>query len=77
MVAQQSHTAIIESATAIGLARLPAGEFHPFTLDTSGLAALIRAAARSGATRCCIGIGGSSHRTTADLASRAPSAGNF
>ena len=39
---KQSQTAIIESATAVGLARLPAGEFHPFTLDTSGLAGIIR-----------------------------------
>ena len=34
-------------------------KFHPFTLDTSGLAGIIRAAARSGATRCLMGIGGS------------------
>lgn len=56
---RESNTAIIESATAIGLAQLPSGKFHPFTLDTSGLAAVIRAAARSGATRCLLGIGGS------------------
>ncbi len=56
---RESNTAIIESATAIGLARLPAGQFHPFTLDTSGLAEVIRAASRKGSTRCLMGIGGS------------------
>lgn len=56
---RESTTAIIESATAIGLARLPAGKFHPFTLDTTGLAAVIRAASRNGTTRCLMGIGGS------------------
>jgi glycerate kinase len=56
---RESKTAIIESATAIGLARLPPGQFHPFTLDTSGLAAVIRAALGKGATRCLMGIGGS------------------
>lgn len=56
---RESNTAIIESAAAIGLARLPTGKFHPFTLDTSGLAAVIRAASRKGTARCLIGIGGS------------------
>ena len=56
---RESKTAIIESATAIGLSRLPAGQFHPFTLDTSGLAEVIRTASRKGATRCFMGIGGS------------------
>ena len=54
-----SNTAIVESAAAIGLAGLPAGKFHPFTLDTAGLAEMILAASRNGATRCLIGIGGS------------------
>jgi glycerate kinase len=52
-------TAIIESAGVIGLARLPAGRFHPFALDTFGLGAVIRAALRRGARRCVLGIGGS------------------
>jgi glycerate kinase len=52
-------TAVIESASVIGLAKLPPGEFHPFRLDTLGLAALLRAAAKRGARRCLIGIGGS------------------
>jgi glycerate kinase len=52
-------TAVIESAGAIGLAKLPPGRFHPFELDTRGLAALLHAAARRGAKRCLIGVGGS------------------
>jgi len=51
--------AIIESARVIGLAQLPPGKFHPFELDTRGLAALLRAAARRGARNCLVGIGGS------------------
>jgi glycerate kinase len=51
--------AIIEAATVIGLAKLPAGVFHPFKLDTRGLARVLRAAHRRGAQRCVIGIGGS------------------
>jgi glycerate kinase len=52
-------SAIIESACVIGLAMLPPGKFHPFELDTGGLAAVVRAAAQEGASRCLIGIGGS------------------
>jgi glycerate 2-kinase len=55
----KSRTAIIESANVIGLALLPAKQFHPFELDTFGLGAVIRAAAAKGAKRCYIGIGGS------------------
>jgi len=51
--------AIIESASVIGLAKLPPGRFHPFELDTLGLATMVRAAAAKGAKRCLIGIGGS------------------
>jgi glycerate kinase len=54
-----SGTAIIESARVIGLAMLPQGRFHPFELDTRGLAPLITRAARTGARQCIIGIGGS------------------
>ena len=56
---QQTKTAIIESAAVIGLAQLPPGRFHPFTLDTFGLGKVIGAAAAKGARRCLIGIGGS------------------
>jgi glycerate 2-kinase len=56
---QKTKTAIIESASVIGLAMLPAKRFHPFELDTFGLGRLIQAAVAKGATRCLIGIGGS------------------
>lgn len=52
-------TAVIESAQVIGLALLPPGRFHPFELDTFGLGAVLRAAARRGARCCVVGIGGS------------------
>jgi glycerate kinase len=50
---------IIESARVIGLAMLPPGKFHPFELDTFGLAKALRRVAASGSRRCLIGIGGS------------------
>lgn len=53
----RSRTAVIESAEVIGLARNRG--FHPYDLDSFGLGALIRAAARKGARHCLIGIGGS------------------
>ena len=56
---EASQTAVVESARVIGLAQLPAGKFHPFELDTSGLGAVLRAAADHGARRCLVGIGGS------------------
>jgi glycerate 2-kinase len=52
-----SKTAIVESAQVIGLAKHHGT--HPYKLDTFGLGAVLRAAARKGATRCLIGIGGS------------------
>jgi glycerate kinase len=55
----RTRTAVIESAAVIGLAMLPAKRFHPFQLDTFGLGAVVRAAARRGARRCLMGIGGS------------------
>ena len=45
----KSETAVVESARVIGLAMLPKGEFHPFDLDTFGLARVLQAAARKGA----------------------------
>jgi glycerate 2-kinase len=54
-----TRTAIIESAAVIGLAMLPPKRFHPFQLDTLGLGAVVRAAAKRGATRCLMGVGGS------------------
>jgi glycerate kinase len=55
----RTRTAIIESAAVIGLAMLPPNRFHPFQLDTRGLGAVVRAAAKRGARRCLMGIGGS------------------
>src|SRR5688572_5932415 len=52
-------TAIVEAAQVNGLAHLPAGKYHPFELDTYGLGAILRDAARAGAKRCIMGIGGS------------------
>src|SRR5690349_13839430 len=52
-------TAIIETASVIGLAMLPPKRFHPFKLDTFGLGALFRAAKRKGAKHGLVGIGGS------------------
>ena len=55
----KTKTAIIESATVIGLAMLPPGKFHPFELDTFGLGAVLRAAQAKGAKGILVGIGGS------------------
>jgi glycerate 2-kinase len=55
----QEKTAIIESAKVIGLAMLPPKKFHPFQLDTFGLGNLLAAAAKAGARKCLVGIGGS------------------
>lgn len=55
-----THTAIVETAQVIGLALLPAGQYHPFALDTFGLGAVFRQAERAGGRRLCVGIGGSS-----------------
>jgi len=55
----RTKTAIIESASVIGLAMLPAKLFHPFELDTFGLGRLLEAAASRKARRCLVGIGGS------------------
>jgi glycerate 2-kinase len=56
---EQTRTAIVESARIIGLAQLPPGNYHPFDLDTEGLGEVVHAAAKQGARRCIIGIGGS------------------
>ncbi len=56
---KETRTAIIESARVIGLAMLPLGKFHPFQLDSFGLGAIFGAAARKGAKRFIVGIGGS------------------
>jgi len=55
----KTRTAIIESAKVIGLSMLPHKQFHPYTLDTAGLGAILPALAAAGAKRCLAGIGGS------------------
>lgn len=55
----QNRLAIIESARVIGLAMLPPGLYHPFSLDTRGLAAVLGEVQRAGAMECLMGIGGS------------------
>ena len=55
----RSRTAVVESAEVVGLARLPAGRFHPFELDTSGLAGVLAAVVRSAPRRTLVGVGGS------------------
>ena len=57
--AAHTHTAIIESAQIIGLAMLPAGRFHPFQLDTVGLARVLAAAGKLEPRQCLVGVGGS------------------
>lgn len=56
---EESKTAIIESAETIGLAMLPKGHFHPFQLDTLGLANVVQDAVAAGATKLIMGVGGS------------------
>lgn len=55
----KSATAIVEAARINGLAELPHGKYHPFELDTFGLGEILKDAARLGAKRCVMGIGGS------------------
>ncbi len=56
---EKTKTAIIESARVNGLAMLAGKGLHPFQLDTFGLGKVLRAAEKSGARTCVIGIGGS------------------
>ena len=51
--------AYVESAAAIGLARLAAGERRPLEADTAGLGRLLATAAGLGVRRFVIGLGGS------------------
>ena len=57
--APTTRTAIIETAQANGLARLPSNHYHPYKLDTFGIGALLKAATRAKAQRIYIGLGGS------------------
>ncbi len=57
---ERSQTAIVESASVIGLAMLPPGRSHPFELDTLGLGQLLLHIAREHpGGRLIVGIGGS------------------
>jgi glycerate kinase len=51
--------AVIEAAQACGLVLLPPGELAPLTATTRGVGELVLAAARHGATRIVLGVGGS------------------
>ncbi|MGD2138412.1 MAG: glycerate kinase, partial [Gammaproteobacteria bacterium] len=53
------HLAVIEMATAAGLALLPPGELDPMQASTSGVGELLRLALDCGARHVIIGIGGS------------------
>jgi glycerate 2-kinase len=55
----KTRTAIIESAKVNGLAMLAGKGFHPFQLDTFGLAKVLQTAEKAGARECVIGVGGS------------------
>jgi glycerate 2-kinase len=58
--AEESSTAVVESARAIGLAMLPKGKFHPFDLDTLGLGQLLLSILeRLPDAKFIVGIGGS------------------
>lgn len=50
---------ILEAAQSNGLALLPPKRFHPFDLDTTGVAKLVDFARRQDARHCLIGVGGS------------------
>jgi glycerate kinase len=54
-----SAKAIVEAAQVNGLALLPPGQFHPFSLDTFGLGKVYATALEMGAQEIVIGIGGS------------------
>src|ERR1035441_8236851 len=51
-------TAIIESAQASGLSRLPGGALAPLTASSRGVGELISAAVSMGAKRIVLGLGG-------------------
>lgn len=52
-------TAVIEMAAASGLALVPPADRNPMNTTTFGTGQLLMAAARAGARRCILGIGGS------------------
>jgi glycerate kinase len=58
-VAVRGETAVIETAAACGLSRLPDGVPAPLTATSAGIAALIRAAIDAGCGTIVLGLGGS------------------
>jgi glycerate kinase len=56
--ALRGETAVIESAQACGLSRLPGGQLAPLTATSRGAGELILAAIRMGAKRIVLGLGG-------------------
>ncbi|HEX4334922.1 MAG TPA: glycerate kinase [Polyangiaceae bacterium] len=58
-VMRNDGTALIESATAIGFALVPAASRAPTETTTAGVGELIRDALAAGATRIVVGLGGS------------------
>ena len=52
-------TAVIESASACGIAGVPVGDRDPLRLTSYGVGQLVRAAADAGARRIVVGLGGS------------------
>ncbi len=58
-ISPDHQTVVIESARCIGLAMLPPNKYHPFQLDTQGLAKLLLSATRHKPKTCLVGIGGS------------------
>ena len=53
-------TALVEAAEAVGLALLAEGEREPMRASTEGVGELLAAAARTGAGRVLLGVGGTS-----------------
>ncbi|WP_200262473.1 glycerate kinase [Streptomyces sp. HSG2] len=57
--ALRGDTAVVETAQAGGLGRLPGGRAHPLTATTYGAGELLRAALDDGARTVVLGVGGS------------------
>jgi glycerate kinase len=55
----KSRTAVIDTASVVGLAMLPPRQYHPFELDTYGLGKVLQSAFQKGARRLLVGLGGS------------------
>ena len=58
-IAVCDEVAVIESAAACGLSRLPDGKLAPLEATSAGIAPLLTAALAAGCTRVVLGVGGS------------------